>query len=88
MLMNMRETRTCVDSFAPLRLCVKFSLTQRRKDAKRRFCGLMTVCLLLMLAAPCFAAQDTDAMKSWEQFDFAKQTVKREQLKDVSLEVL
>ncbi len=88
MLMNMRETRTCVDSVASLRLGVKFSLTQRRKDAKRKLCCLMTACLVLIFAATSFAAQDTDAMKSWEQFDFAKQTVKRDQLKDVSLEDL
>jgi hypothetical protein len=45
------------------------------------------VALLSISQLLCLAAQ-SDAVKAWEGFDFSKQTVRREQLKDLSLDDL
>ena len=46
------------------------------------------ICALVVAAhAPGFGAQ-SDALKTWEKFDFARQVVRREQLKDLTLEDL
>ena len=48
----------------------------------------LTLTLLLFAPALGLAAQDADAMKKWESFDFSKQLVARAQVKDMPLEEL
>lgn len=59
-------------------------------NKRRRYALLAALALLLAVSATGVAAapRDEDAMKKWESFDFAKQALTREQLKDTSLDDL
>jgi hypothetical protein len=53
----------------------------------RRIAVALALALIVQLAGLA-AAQDGDTLKKWEEFDFAKQSVTREQLKPLTLEQL
>lgn len=64
-------------------------LTRGRKGAKTKVrCGLFAIAWLLVAPLMCLAAQDADALKKWESFDFARQPVTRAELNGLSLDDL